>query len=1079
MVNLTIDGKELSVEKGTTILAAAKELGITIPTLCHHDALSAYGGCRVCLVEVEQNGRTELKTSCNNVALDGMKVSTDTEQVLETRKVMVELLLAHSAESEAIKQLASDLGIGETTFTKKDDTCVLCGLCVRVCAERMGKSAISFAERGTEKTVVPPFDMQTIECQTCGACAFICPTQRIELSDVTDNKPRPIPDEYNEGLNARGAVYIPYPQAVPNKATIDDRYCVNLTKGNCKICSEICEADAIDYEEKEETIELNVGAVVVAPGYEMFDANVKKELGYDRYPNVVTSIEYERIQSASGPWLGKILRPSDQKHAHKVAFIQCVGSRDKDHDYCSSICCMYATKEAIISKEHEKDMECTVFYIDLRAFSKGFEEYYKRAEELGIRYVRCIPSMIKEIPNDGSLRVQYFDGNELKEEIFDLVVLSTGVVPTKGVKQLAEALDVELDDKGFCKTKSLSPVESSRDGVYVCGPFVEPKDIPETVVQASGAAAKAMELLSDVRGTQVKPKEYPPERDVSGEDPRIGVFVCWCGSNIGGIVRVEEVVEYAKTLPNVEYAESNLYTCSNDTQRKITETVLEHKLNRVVVASCTPRTHEPLFRDTVRQAGLNEYLFEMANIRDQCSWVHRELPGEATEKAKDLLRMAVAKSRLLEQLKRPVLPIKHDALVIGGGLSGLTAALSLAGQGFKTYIVEREKELGGKMRKLHYLLDGEDPAARLAEIEARVRASDKIEVCTESRVKEMSGFLGNFTSVIANGASEKTIEHGAIIVATGAQEHKPTSYRYGEDDRVMTQMELEEKLAAGEFKVGTVVMIQCVEARCDERGYCSRICCSEAIKNALKIKEISPETAVYVLYRDIRAYGFKEKYYSQARDAGVVFIRHEDDEKPELAEEGGSLVVTTRDPVLNETVRIAADAVVLSVPTVPNEDNNELAQMLKVPLTEHGFFLEAHMKLRPIDFATEGIYLCGIAHGPKTVDESVAQSLAATARAATVLSKDEMELEGAISEVLDKNCDGCAYCIEPCPYDALTLIEYMYKGQVKKTVQREEASCKGCGCCQATCPKAGIFVRHFKPEQLSAMVNAALEGVMA
>jgi len=1080
MINLTIDDTAIEVEEGSTVLKAAEKAGIAIPTLCSHKALTPYGGCRLCLVDVSQDGnRWSVQASCTYPATDGLQVKTNTDRVLQTRKIMAELLLARCPDSEEVRDVAKSLGVEEPRIKPKDKDCTLCGVCVRMCAERMGPAVLTFTGRGQDREVVSPYGVPSDVCQACGACVFVCPTGRIQFGDVTTKTPRPIPDEYNMGMNSRAAAYIPYPQAVPNKATIDPEHCVHLQRGDCKVCSEVCEADAIDYEQKEETLDLNVGAIVLAPGYDLFDANLKKELGYDRYPNVVTSLEYERIQSASGPWLGKILRPSDEKHAHKVAFIQCVGSRDREHDYCSSICCMYATKEAIISKEHESEMECTIFHIDLRAFSKGFEEYYKRAQELGIRYIRCIPSMIKDIPNDGSLRVQYFDGKELKEEIFDMVVLSTGVVPTKGVRQLADAFDVKLDDRGFCETATFSPVETSREGVYVCGPFAEPKDIPETVVQASGAAAKAMELLGDVRGTQVKPKEYPPERDVSGEEPRIGVFVCWCGSNIGGVVRVEDVVEYAKTLPNVEYAESNLYTCSNDTQRKITETVLEKNLNRVVVASCTPRTHEPLFRDTVRQAGLNEYLFEMANIRDQCSWVHREQPDEATEKSKDLLRMAVAKSRLLEQLERPVLPIKHDALVIGGGLSGMTAALSLAAQGFKAHLVEREKELGGKLRNLRYLIGGEDPVKRLADIEARVRASDNVEVYTDSSIKEVSGFLGNFKSVIANGAGEKTVDHGVIVVATGAQEHKPKSYRYGEDDRVKTQMELEEKLSSGDFKAGAVVMIQCVEARCDERGYCSRICCSEAIKNALKIKELSPDTAVYVLYRDIRAYGFKEKYYSQARDAGVVFLRHEDEEKPELKEVGGGLVVSTRDPVLDDTVEIAADMVVLSVPTVPNEDNQALAQMLKVPLTEHGFFLEAHMKLRPIDFATEGIYLAGIAHGPKTVDESVGQSLAAAARAATVLSKDKMELEGAISEVIDKNCDGCAYCVEPCPYDALTLIEYMYKGQVKKTVQRNEASCKGCGCCQATCPKAGIVVRHFKPEQLSAMVNAALEGAMA
>ena len=1073
MINLTIDDTAIEVEEGSTVLKAAEKAGIAIPTLCSHKALSPYGSCRLCLVDVSQDGnRWSVQASCTYPATEGLQVKTNTDRVLQTRKIMAELLLARCPDSEEVQDIAKSLGVGEPRIKPKNKDCTLCGICVRMCAERMGPAVLTFTGRGQDREVGSPYGVPSDVCQACGACTFVCPTGRIQFSDVTTKTPRPIADEYNMGLNSRGAVYIPYPQAVPNKATIDAERCVHMLRGDCKVCSEVCEADAIDYEQEEETVNLNVGAVVLAPGYDLFDANLKKELGYDRYANVVTSLEFERIQSASGPWLGKILRPYDEKHAHKIAFIQCVGSRDAENDYCSSICCMYATKEAIISKEHQSDLECTVFYIDLRAFSKGFEEYYKRAQELGIRYVRCIPSSLKEVPGDGSIRLQYYDGKYAKEEIFDIVVLSTAVVPTKGVRQLADAFEVKLDGKGFCETGTFSPVESSKEGVYVCGPFTEPKDIPETVVQASGAAAKAMELLADVRGTQIKPKEYPPERDVSGEEPRIGVFVCWCGSNIGGIVRVEEVVEYARTLPNVEYAESNLYTCSNDTQRKITDTVLEKNLNRVIVASCTPRTHEPLFRDTIRQAGLNEYLFEMANIRDQCSWIHREQPDEATEKSKDLVRMAVAKSRLLTQLKRPVLPINHDALVIGGGLTGMTAALSLANQGFKTYLVERENELGGNLRKLKYLLDGDDPAARLAEVEEKVRAADNIEVLTASTLKEVSGFLGNFQSVIANGNGDKTVDHGAIVVATGAQEHKPTSYRYGEDDRVMTQMELEEKLASGEFKARTVVMIQCVEARCDERNYCSRICCSEAIKNSLKIKELSPDTAVYVLYRDIRAYGFKEKYYTQARKEGVIFMRHEDEEKPELAEEGGSLVVTTRDPVLDETVRISTDALVLSVPTVPNSDNEELAQMLKVPLDANNFFLEAHMKLRPVDFATEGVYIAGIAHAPKLVPESIAQGQAVASRAATVISKDEYQSEGIVASINEDVCNGCGICVSVCTYEALELGEGMDGFTVAKV---NEAVCNGCGNCAGICPSGAIEQKGFRAEQILAAVGAATE----
>ena len=1088
MISLTINDKKIEVEEGLTILRAAESAGIRIPTLCSHKALSPYGACRVCLVEISQNGGSTIQTSCTYPAQEGLVVQTDSERVIKTRKIVIELLLARCPDSEEIKDLARELGVEKTRIKPKDKDCTLCGLCVRMCQERMGKAAISFSGRGPRREVTSPFGEPSQVCQTCGACDFICPTGKIRLPEVSKNEPRPIPFEHNMGLNSRPAVYIPYPQAIPNKAAIDSRYCVHLLRDKCEVCKEFCEAEAIDYDQKEEKLDLKVGSVIFSPGYDLFDAGTKLEYGYLNYPNVVTALEFERILSTSGPYEGKVLRPSDKAPPKKIAFIQCVGSRDTERDYCSSICCMYATKEAIIAKEHAgEDLECHIFFMDLRAFGKGFDAYYERAKELGIKYIRCRPSSVEEIQETKNLKINYVtDEEKILTEQYDLVVLSSGLQPPELARKLNSNFGIKLNEYGFCWTDPFKPVQSSKEGIFVCGPFTEPKDIPETVTQAGGAASKVLSLLSEVRGTLIKPKEYPPEKDVTGQAPRIGIFICHCGSNIAGVVDVPQIVEYAKTLPDVVYAENNLYTCSNDTQEKIKNLIEEHNLNRVIVASCTPRTHEPLFRNTVREAGLNPYLFEMANIRDQCSWVHMHEPEKATRKAKDLVRMAVAKVRLLEPLQRRKVGVNHSALVIGGGLSGMSAALEIAEQGYEVHLVEKEKQLGGNLQRIHFLFNGERPQEQLNSLIDRVKGNDKIHLYADTKISNIEGFFGNFKTTIetGNGQPDKSnqnnepneINHGVIIVASGAQEYKPTEYFYGEDENVITQLELENKLVNGNFNAKTVVMIQCVGSRDDERPYCSRVCCSEAVKNALKIKEINPRANVFVLYRDMRTYGFRESYYSKARQMGVIFIRYEKDKKPEVVKQNGVLKVSLVDPILNGPVTINADLLVLSAATIPHPENKDLAQMLKVPLDQDNFFLEAHMKLRPVDFATEGIFLCGLAHSAKSIEESIAQACGAAARASTILSKDTIELEANISQVIDENCDGCAYCIDPCSYEAVTLIEYMRDGAIKKTVEVDETACKGCGVCQATCPKKGIFVRGFKPEQISAMVDTALEA---
>jgi heterodisulfide reductase subunit A len=873
-------------------------------------------------------------------------------------------------------------------------------------------------------------------------------------------------DAYNKGLSDRSAIHIDYPQAVPLKYAIDREKCIG-----CGICQGICRAGAVEYEQEDTEAALKIGSIILAPGFEPFDASLKKEYGYGRFQNVVTSIEFERILNASGPYGGVILRPSDGEIPRRIAFIQCVGSRDAHvgNNYCSAACCMYSIKEAIIAREHAPiELKSTIFYMDIRAYGKEFDKYYNRArEEYGVKFVRSRVAGVTEDPSTNNLFAHYVEEEKPKTEEFDMVVLSLGMQPPKNVKKLAEVLGIKLNKYDFCRTNSFSPVETSKPGIFVCGAFAAPKDIPESVAQASAAAAKASSLIASERGKLVAIKEYPPERDISQEEPRIGVFICHCGINIGGIVNVPEVVEHAKKLPNVIYVDENLYTCSQDTQIKIQEKIKEFNLNRVVVAACTPRTHEPLFRETVQEAGLNPYLFEMANIRDQCSWVHMHRPEEATEKAKDLVRSVIAKARLLRPLKKPVTNVIPISLVIGGGISGMIAALELAKQGFEVHLVEKERDLGGHLRHIHYLLGSENPQKMLKSIIREVHENPRIHVHLNTELVDVKGYIGNFKTTISSKGSEKQIEHGTIIVATGAVEYKPTEYLYGVDPRVLTQHELEEKLAKGQFDAKTVVMIQCVGARNEARPNCSRICCGEAMKNALKIKELSPETEVYVLYKDIRTYGFNEDYYREAAGKGVLFIRYDEEHEPEVIQENGKLLVLAWEPILKSHVPIKTDILTLSVATVPNPDNRRLASMLKVPLTEDGFFLEAHMKLRPLDFATDGIFLCGLAHWPKFIEESISQACGAAARATTVLSKKVLETEAIVSRVDENLCIGCGLCTSLCPYGAIEKDE---RGIAKVN----EVLCKGCGTCGASCPKRAITMHQFTDEQIIAQGIAVL-----
>jgi heterodisulfide reductase subunit A-like polyferredoxin len=853
----------------------------------------------------------------------------------------------------------------------------------------------------------------------------------------------------------------------------------------CHECAERCTAGAIDYEMEDEYLDLNVGAVVFAPGYDLFDPSVQYELGYRKYPNVVNSIEFERILSATGPYQGTLLRPSDSTPPQRIAFIQCVGSRDPSHNrpYCSSVCCTYAIKEAVIAKEHSTvPLDITIFFMDIRTHGKDFDKYYERArEESGISFVRSKVYSVEAANSAGDLLVKFAtEDGRVTTERFSMVVLSVGFQSSPGLVDLARKGGIQINPYGFCQTQPFLPMTTSQPGIFVCGAFSAPKDIPETVVQASAAAGEISALLAPARGTLTRIKEYPPERDVVGEEPRIGVFVCHCGVNIGGYLDVPEVANYARTLPNVAYAERNLFTCSQDTQDKIKKAIQDFRLNRVVVASCTPRTHEPMFRETIRQAGLNPYLFEMANIRDQCSWVHMHEQDKATVKAEDLVRMAVAKAALIEPLKPVALPVNHRGLVIGGGVAGMTSALTLAEQGFEVDLIERSNVLGGITRRIHRGLDGEDIQEFLDQLIRKVKEHPKIRLYTDTWIVDVHGYVGNFTTEVMRyrGRVVEKLEHGAAIIATGAEEYKPDEYLYGKDPRVLTQLELEEELlkkAPDIVSCDNLVMIQCVGCRDENRPYCSRVCCNRAIANALRLKELKPDMNIYVLYRDVRTYGFSEQYYEDARQKGVIFLRYDLENKPRVSQKRKDsrflLSIETHDPVLGQNVVIDADILALSAAMVPSPEANELAMLYKVPLNQDGFFLEAHVKLRPVDFATDGVFVCGLAHAPKSIEESIAQAKAAAARASIVLVKEAVTGEGIVASVNEKICTGCGICEAMCPYTAIAV------DREKGVSVVNPALCKGCGTCCAACPSGAAQQRGFTREEISAALSAALAGV--
>lgn len=887
-------------------------------------------------------------------------------------------------------------------------------------------------------------------CIGCSDCIDVCPVE--------------VPDEFTEGLQNRKAVYVENPQILPNVYTIDREYCTR-----CGKCMEICPTSAIDLYLPDESSEIVAGAIIIATGLEEYDAAEMGQYGFGRYANILNNTQLERLLASAGLTGGKLLRPSDGEVPQKIAFLQCVGSRDMKRNYCSAACCMYAVKEAILIKEQNREAQVTIFYMDLRAFGKGYYQYYLKAKDLGVKFIRSRASTIRENPQNRNLQVvaRAEDGRSISSE-FDLVVLSIGQCPSRYTAELSQVLGVDVNKWGFIETPDFWPVRTSREGIYVCGSAIGPADITETVVQASAAAAGASVLLSSTRDEMVAKKIEHTEVKASDEDAKIAVFICQCGQEIDTVVDVEQIIASVQTIPVVTHIETDPYLCLPETLENVKQTVTEIEANRVVLCACAPYHYQKLFNDMMREVGIDSSLWQLVNFREQIAWVHKDNKPLATDKALSALAMTIEQLRVQESVPITSIPINHQCLIIGGGISGLISALYLAEQGFDVHLLEKTTELGGHAKEIYYDLGNQDPQGFINDILEKVKTNGRINLYLEAELLEISGHAGDFHTRVKVGEDINILEHGAVIIATGAKDYQPTEYQYGQNERIITQKELQKCLTEGNIgEPSAVVMIQCVGSRNEEHPYCNRTCCSEAIVNALEIKKQRPDTNVYILNRDIMTYGFTEEYYTQAREADILFIRYEQGREPDVNINNEAITVTVNDPALPGSLEIEADLLALSTGIVAG-DNQQLAEILSLELTEDGFFKEVDTKFRPVDTLVDGVFVCGLAHAPKSLNEEIVQAQAAAQRASGLLVRDKLESGRIVSEVDERRCSGCGLCVTVCPFKARWIDEE------RKVAIVEEPLCQGCGTCVALCPNGAAELRGLKDKQILSMIEVAL-----
>ncbi len=918
------------------------------------------------------------------------------------------------------------------------------------------------------------------QCTACGDCSKVCPIVK--------------PSEFDLGLASRKAIFTPYNQAIPSAYVRAKEDCLGDVPIACGKCIDACKNKCIDFDELEQTLNIKAGAIVVSTGVEYYDPREASEYGYTRFENVVTSFELERLLDASSPTHGELLTFSTKKPPKRIAMIQCVGSRNMkaDINYCSRICCMNSIKDTLVIREHYPDAEIMVFYIDIRAFGKGFEEFYRRSLAAGVKYIKGKPSKITEIKKTKEIVLSYEDqlNGEIKHEVVDMAVLSSAMIPNHGSKDLSMILGIELDPDGFFKEKDpcVNPLESTKEGIYLCGCSTTPKDITDSIAESCGAAAKAGVHMSDAV-VEEKTTEIT-ELDPSGP-PRIGVFLCHCGLNISAVVSINELREYASGLPDVVMVDDYLFACAESMQKKIQDAVLDHRLNRIVVAACTPKTHEPVFQETLAKIGFNPYLFDMANIRNQCSWVHQKEPAAATAKSKEIIKMSVARVRYQNPLAPKILSVRREILVVGGGITGIQAAIDLASRGFKVFLVEKQPELGGRVRNLASVYPSNKPGKSLVEEKIRQLYDKAVTVLTGVQIRDVRGYVGNFEVELVRGggigvqgknsADEiSTLGVGAIILAIGAELFDPVrKFGFGEYPDVFTSMQLEDLLTHGSEglkNLKSVVFIQCVGSREEEGNtWCSRYCCQSAIKQAILLRKMGIDVTIF--HRGIRVYSKgAEVMYRRARELGVLFIPYSElarGEMPEVTRQGDALQVEMDYEALNSRIIVPVDAVILSVGMVPNaRETDRLSDILKVPKGPDSFFLERHSKFGPVETTVEGVFLAGCCQFPQDIGDSVSQGSAVASKAAALLSRDIIVLPPITSAVDEQYCRGCGKCAEVCDFHAISVVE---KDAGIFIARVNEALCKGCGTCVPVCPTGAIDLKHFTEKQLTAQLEALLD----